>query len=99
MVEGTETNTEAAALERILVTGAQVDAIPASKVAIISTLVQNLTLPTFQDIPATPSTTKTLLLLTTGQMFDRTVAKDAFDFAKSSTAHIEKLPSEKPFRT
>ena len=97
--EGTKTRTEAARPEGTLVTKAQVDAIPAIEATIISIPMQNLTLPTFQDIPATRSAAKTLLLLTTGPRFDKTVIEATPDSAKSLTAHTEKLPSKEPSRT
>ena len=99
MVEGTKTRTEAARPEGTLVTKAQVDAIPAVEATIISIPMQNLTLPTFQDIPATRSAAKTLLLLTTSPRFDKTVIEATPDSAKSLATHTEKLPSKEPSRT
>ena len=47
-----------------------------------------------QDIPATPTTAKTLLLLTSGRRFDRTVTEAGSESAKSSASHTKKLPSK-----
>ena len=49
-----------------------------------------------QDIPATPTTAKTLLLLTSRPGFDRTTNQAGSESVKSSIAHIEKLPFEEP---
>ena len=82
-----------------MVAEAQVDVVHAIETTFISTPLQNLTTTTAtisQDIPATISTAKTLLLLTTGPKFDRTAAEATSDSTKSSAAHIEKQPFEEP---
>ena len=55
-------------------TEAQVDAVLASEVALISTPVQNLAQAS-QDIPATPTIANALLLLTIGPKFERTTTE------------------------
>ena len=100
MVKRTETITKVAATpEGTLMTETQVDAIPAFEATIFFTLVHNLTLVASQDISASPSTAKTLLLLTTGSRFDRAATEAIFDSVKSSTAHTKKLPSKEQSRT
>ena len=47
-----------------------------------------------QDIPATPTTAKTFLLLTSGPKFDKTTTQVGFESTKSLASHTEKLPSE-----
>ena len=101
MVERNEIVTEATTTERteierirIQVLKAQADVVPSSEATYISTPLLNPTMATaFQDHPATPSTAKTLLLLTTSPRFDRTATKTSSKFAKSS-ARQEKLPSK-----
>ena len=80
MIEGTKTRIEVAAPKGLLVIEAQVDTVPTSKAA----TVQNPTLSTSQDIPATLSIAKTLLLFTTGPRFDRTATEAASNSAKVS---------------
>ena len=53
-----------------------------------------------QDIPATPVTAQTLLLLTSTPKFDRIATPAISEPQPSSTSHsqhTEKLPSEAPF--
>ena len=55
-----------------------------------------------QDIAATLTTAKTLLLLTLGPQFDRTTTPACSEQAKSSASHshhIAKLPSKAPSHT
>ena len=47
---------------------------------------------TFQEIPATPTTVKTLLLLTFGPKFDKTTTQPGSESAKSSAGNTKKLP-------
>ena len=49
-----------------------------------------------QQIPATPTTAKTLLLLASGPKFNRTATQAGSDSTKSSAGHTEKLPFGKP---
>ena len=78
-----------------MVVEAQISAVHAFEPALISTHVQNqATTTTSQDIPATPSTAKTLLLLTIGSQFERPTTEALSDSRKSSAAHTEKLPFE-----
>ena len=99
-----ETVTEAAASERTktertqtLVTETQADVVPTSKAALKSTPMPNPAIATAsQDILATPSTAKTLLLLTIGPRFDRVATEAGFESSKSSAGHTEKLPYEEP---
>ena len=48
-----------------------------------------------QDVPATSTAAHTLLLLTEGPKFDKTVSQAIFESAKSSATHTNKLLSEK----
>ena len=48
---------------------------------------------TSQDIPTTPTTAKTLLLLTSSSQFDRTTTQAISDSTKSSTGATKKLSS------
>ena len=76
----TESITEAAAPEGTMVAETQVDAIHAFETAFISTPIQSpptATTLTSQDISATTSTAKTLLLLTIGSKFDKTETEAA----------------------
>ena len=107
MVERIEPATEVAALERIeieriqiLVTEAQANVVPTSKAALISTPILHPAIAiASQDNLATPSTAKTLLLLTTRPKFDRTITKDGSESMKSSAGHTEKLLSKEPSTT
>ena len=66
----------------------------AQEAATFSTPTQT-TLPPSQHDPTTPTTTNTLLLLTTGPRFDKTTS----DGAKPSASHTEKLPFDELSRT
>ena len=99
MVERIEIGTNTAALERtqILVIEAQASAVLTFEATLISALMPNpTTATTSQEIPTTPSTTKTLLLFTTDPRFNRRATEASSESTKSSTRHIEKLPSEEP---
>ena len=49
-----------------------------------------------QDIPATPTSTKTLLLLTSSPKFNRIATLVGSESAKSSVGNTEKIPSREP---
>ena len=70
------------------------------KIAPIITPMPNPVLATTsQDIPATPTIAKTLMLLTSGPQFDKTATQIHFESAKSSKSqshHTAKLPSGAP---
>ena len=51
---------------------------------------------TSQDMPGTPTTAKTLLLLTSRPQFDRIATPASSAFAKSLAANTDKLPSRAP---
>ena len=72
--ERDETRVEFVAPKKTLVIEDNVDIVPGSETALISTLVQNL-LQASQDVLATLTTTNTLLLLTTGPKFDKIASK------------------------
>ena len=95
VVERAKTRTKAAAPKGTLAIEAQVDAVPTSKAALISTLVQTQ-VQASQDILATTTIANALLLLTTRPKFDRTTFEAISELAKSSTTHTEKVPSEEP---
>ena len=91
VVERAETRAKASTPERTLVTKANVDTVPSSKIALISTPVQN-PIQASQDVLATLTTVNALLLLTTRPKFDKTTSEVVFESAKSSATHIEKVP-------
>ena len=51
---------------------------------------------TFQEIPATPTTAKVLLLLNSGPIFDKIATQAKSNSTKLLARHTEKLPIEQP---
>lgn len=97
MVKRTQIGTEATAPEGTMVVKAQVDVVHAAETTLIPLQWKNPTSATTtasQDSPASPSTAKTPLLLTTSPKFDRIATEAASDSVKSSAAHNQKLHSE-----
>ena len=102
VVERTETAIVVAAPERtetertlILAIETQANVVLTPEVAHIPTpMLKPASTIASQDIPATPTTAKTLLLLTSGRRFDRTVTEAGSESAKSSAGHTKKLPSK-----
>ena len=77
------TRVETATLEGTMVAEAQIGTIHASELALILTPMQNqATATSSQDIPVTPSTAKTLLLLTTSSQFEGISTNTVSDLGK-----------------
>ena len=104
VVERTETAIVVAAPERtetertlILAIETQANVVLTPEVAHISTpMLKPASTIASQDIPATLTTARTLLLLTSCLRFDKIATEANSEYAKSSAGHTEKLRFEEP---